>query len=172
MMNTADKIKHLIIADVKRRLIEESLPRIHKCLDSLSLAEVWHKQNEHTNSVGNLILHLCGNVRQYLLSGIDGQEDIRKRDLEFTEQGPIDKEILKSKLNVLMNEVDQALDRIASIDLIKEVRVQGFDENVTSILIHVTEHFSYHVGQITYYTKYIKNMDTGYYAGLDLNAKG
>jgi len=171
-MGMKDQIKDLLIEDVKRRLIVESTPRIHKCLDSLSLAEIWHKQNEHTNSVGNLVLHLCGNVRQYILSGIDGQEDIRERDLEFSESGPIEKQFLKDKLDKLMIDVDQALDRITTADLIREVGVQGFKENVTSILVHVTEHFSYHVGQITYYTKYIKDMDTGYYAGLDLNAKG
>lgn len=171
-METAEQIRDLVIADVKRRLIVESVPRIHKCLDSLSLEEVWHKQNEHTNSIGNLVLHLCGNVRQYVLSGIDGQEDVRERDVEFSEQGPISKEILKLKLENLMQEVSVALDRITAADMVRDVSVQGFKENVTSILIHVTEHFSYHVGQITYYTKFIKNVDTGYYAGLNLNAKG
>lgn len=171
-MDKANKIRDLVIADVKRRLITESLPRIYKCLDELALEEVWHKQNTNTNSIGNLILHLCGNVRQYVLSGIDGQDDLRERDLEFSEEGPIEKNILKSKIDLLMKEVNQALDRITADDMIREVSVQGFKENVTSILIHVTEHFSYHVGQITYYTKYIKDLDTGYYAGLDLNAKG
>lgn len=171
-MDTAIRIRDLAIADVKRRLIEESLPRINKCLDELTLEEVWHKQNGNTNSVGNLILHLCGNVRQYVLSGIDGQEDVRERDLEFSEPGPIDKQILRSRVADLMNEVNDALDRVTADDMIREVSVQGFKENVTSILIHVTEHFSYHVGQITYYTKFIKDLDTGYYAGLDLNAKG
>lgn len=171
-MGSAIQIRDLVIADVRRRLIEESLPRIIKCLDSLSVEEIWHKQNENTNSVGNLVLHLCGNVRQYILSGIDGQADVRERDAEFSEKGPIDKEILKSKVTLLMQEVNTALDRIKADDMVREVGVQGFKENVTSILIHVTEHFSYHVGQITFYTKFIKDMDTGYYAGLDLNAKG
>lgn len=172
MTNTAQKIRDLVITDVKRRFIIESLPRIQKCLDSLSIEEIWHKQNEHTNSIGNLVLHLCGNVRQYVLSGIDGQEDIRERALEFSETGPISKEVLNTKVEALMKEVSAALDRITTEDMVREVSVQGFKENVTSILIHVTEHFSYHVGQITYYTKFIKNLDTGYYAGLDLNAKG
>lgn len=171
-MNTAQQIRDLAIADVKRRLITESMPRINKCLDELSIEEVWHKQNANTNSIGNLVLHLCGNVRQYILSGIDGQEDVRERDLEFSEKGPIEVSILKEQLKSLMIEVDRALDRITPEDMIRNVRVQGFEENVTSILIHVTEHFSYHVGQITFYTKFIKDVDTGYYAGLDLNAKG
>jgi len=171
-MEVANKIRDLVIQDIKRRLIEESLPRISKCIDELTIEEIWHKQNANTNSVGNLILHLCGNVRQYVLSGIDRQEDVRNRDLEFSESGPIDKEILIGRVTGLMKEVNDALDRITATDMTREVSVQGFKENVTSILIHVTEHFSYHVGQITYYTKYIKNLDTQYYAGLDLNAKG
>ena len=171
-MDQATEIKTLLIADVKRRLITESLPRIEKCLDELSLEQVWHKQNKNTNSVGNLILHLCGNVRQYILSGIDGQPDVRERDLEFSEEGPIDKEVLKRKVQQLMQEVDQALDRIKAEYLTKQIRVQGFEENATAILVHVVEHFSYHVGQITFYTKFINDVDTGYYAGLDLNAKG
>lgn len=171
-MNLAQQIRDLAIQDVRRRLITESLPRIKKCVDELSLEEIWHKQNDNTNSVGNLILHLCGNVRQYILSGIDGQEDIRQRDLEFSEKGPIAKGVLKQKVVTLMHEVDAALSRITPEDMVREVGVQGFSENVTAILIHVTEHFSYHVGQITYFTKFIKDVDTGYYAGLDLNAKG
>ena len=171
-MKISDQIRDLLIADIKRRLIVESVPRIHKCLNNLSLEEIWHRHNEHTNSVGNLVLHLCGNVRQYLLSGIEGQEDVRARDLEFSEKGPIEKEVLTKELDALMDEVTAALDGISAEDLIREVGVQGFQENVTSILIHVTEHFSYHVGQITFYTKFIKDIDTGYYAGLDLNAKG
>lgn len=171
-MEKAQQIRDLAIADVKRRLITESLPRINKCLDELSIEEIWHKQNANTNSVGNLVLHLCGNVRQYILSGIDGQEDVRERDLEFSEKGPIEVTFLKDKLQTLMTEVDVALDRITPEDMVRNVGVQGFEENVTSILIHVTEHFSYHVGQITFYTKFIKDVDTGYYAGLNLNAKG
>lgn len=171
-MDQATQIRSLLIADVKRRLIEESLPRIEKCLDELSLEQLWHKQNENTNSVGNLILHLCGNVRQYILSGIDGQPDVRERDLEFSERGPIDKEVLKRKVQQLMQEVDQALDRIKTEDLTKSIGVQGFNENTTAILVHVVEHFSYHVGQITFYTKFVNDIDTGYYAGHDLNAKG
>jgi len=80
--------------------------------------------------------------------------------------------MLIHKLELLESDVAAALDRIIPSDLIEDRLVQGFDENVTSILIHVAEHFSYHVGQITYYTKYIRDVDTGYYAGLDLGVTG
>lgn len=165
-------IRNFIILDVKRRLFIEGISRIKKCMDQLSEEQVWYKHNANVNSVGNMVLHLCGNVTQYVLHGIDGQPDVRQRATEFSEKGPISHEVLIKKLDELEKQVDAALDRITAEDLTEERQVQGFDENVTSILIHVTEHFSYHVGQITYYTKYILDVDTGYYAGLDLDVTG
>jgi uncharacterized damage-inducible protein DinB len=171
-MSQSTIIRNFIILDVKRRLFNEGIVRIKKCLDQLSEEQVWYKHNANVNSVGNLILHLCGNVTQYVLHGIDGQADVRVRATEFSEKGPIANAILVKNLDALEKNVDAALDRITADDLTQERQVQGFDENVTSILIHVTEHFSYHVGQITYYTKYILDVDTGYYAGLDLDVTG
>ncbi len=171
-MNKSNIIRNFIILDVKRRLFIEGIVRIKKCLDQLTEEQVWYKHNANVNSVGNLILHLCGNVTQYVLHGIDGQPDIRQRANEFSEKGPISHEVLIKKLDELEKKVDEALDRITADHLTEERQVQGFDENVTSILVHVTEHFSYHVGQITYYTKYILDVDTGYYAGLDLDVTG
>jgi len=171
-MSRSTIIRNFIILDVKRRLFAEGIVRIKKCLDQLSEEQVWYKHNANINTVGNLILHLCGNVTQYVLHGIDGQPNVRQRANEFSEPGPIAHEVLIKKLDVLQEDVDAALDRITADDLTKERQVQGFDENVTSILIHVTEHFSYHVGQITYYTKYILDVDTGYYGGLDLDVTG
>lgn len=172
MINYPDKVLSLIVTDVKRRLFIEGCTRIKKCLSELSKEEIWYKHNANTNSVGNLVLHLCGNVRQYILSGIDGQDDTRERSKEFSESGPLETTMLIHKLELLESDVAAALDRIIPSDLIEDRLVQGFDENVTSILIHVAEHFSYHVGQITYYTKYIRDVDTGYYAGLDLGVTG
>ncbi len=165
-------INQLLLKDVHRRLFTEGSTRIKKCLSHLSIDQIWHKQNANTNSVGNLVLHLCGNVSQYVLHGIDGQPDSRQRALEFSELGPLPTQQLIDKLNHLETEVTAALNRIQPTDLTQDRRVQGFDENVISILIHVSEHFSYHVGQITYYTKYILDVDTGYYAGLDLDVTG
>ena len=171
-MSELEKVKTLLLADVHRRLFSEGTIRIKKCLSHLSTEQIWYKHNDNTNSVGNLVLHLCGNVRQYILHGIDGRADTRKRHLEFSETGPIETKILVDKLNQLELDVTAALNRIKPQHLIQDRKVQGFDENVTSILVHVAEHFSYHVGQITFYTKYILDVDTGYYAGLDLDVTG
>jgi len=171
-MNIEEKILLLILDDFKRRLFLEGIPRIKICLHKLSLDQIWYKHNDNVNSVGNLILHLCGNVRQYILAGIDGQEDIRQRSLEFSDRTKLTPKELFDKLDHLEHDVLKGLSRIKATNLIEQRKVQGFDENVISILIHVAEHFSYHVGQITYYTKWVTNEDTGYYAGLNLDVTG
>ncbi len=161
--------KKAIVAETRRRIIEESLPRIKQCLDELSDEQIWQKANANTNSVGNLVMHLCGNVRQWIMHGLDGQHDVRERDIEFSEKGPIPKKVLHNQLNIMMHDLDKALGRIVDQDLLEMKTIQKhFHENGVSILFHVTEHFSYHTGQITYFTKMVKDIDTAYYGNLDL----
>jgi len=157
-----------LIQETKRRLFEESIPRLLHCLDELTEEEIWHKANDNSNSVGNLVLHLCGNARQWIVSGLGGAPDKRQREQEFTEQGPIPTDKLKVLVDQLQQDVDITLDRIQPEDLLKARKVQVFEENGLSILVHAIEHFSYHIGQITYYVKLRKNIDTGYYKGLEL----
>lgn len=154
------------------RVYDEGIERIKKVLTLLSEEEVWYRPNDAANSVGHLILHLCGNVTQWIGSGVGGQVDIRARDVEFETIDHISKEMLMTKLYNLRPITDEALSTIESENQLTEPRtVQGFDETVLSILIHVTEHFSYHVGQIAIIAKYQKGMDLGFYADLDLNVK-
>ena len=154
------------------RVYEEGIERINKVLALLSEEEVWYRPNDAANSVGNLVLHLCGNVTQWIGSGVGGQVDQRVRDAEFDPSSQISKEELMKKLQDLRLITDRALSTIVSEDqLIDQIRVQGFEETVLSILIHVTEHFSYHVGQIAIIAKYQKGLDLGFYADMDLNVK-
>ena len=168
-MNFDKEILDQIIKETKRRLIEEGVSRVIKCLGMLNEEEIWHRPNEQSNSVGNLVLHLCGNVRQYVVSGIGGKTDTRKRQSEFDEKGPVPTEKLIRDLNSLVEEVELVLDQLDPHELVEARKVQGFDETVVGILIHVTEHFSYHVGQISYFVKAKQNRDLGYYDGLDLD---
>ena len=152
------------------RLYEEGFTRIEKCLTRLDEKEVWLKPNANSNSVGNLILHLEGNIRQYILSGIKGDKDTRTRDLEFS---TVSEDIHKAmdRLRNTILDCNACVTKL-KIEVLTETRsVQGFDLTVLSIIIHVIEHFSYHVGQITFFTKMKKNVDTGYYEGMDLNLK-
>ena len=97
-----------------------------------------------------------------------GQADIRERDLEFAEKGPIPRAVLLAKLATLEKEVEQVLAAVQPEDLLRKRKVQIYEESGLSILVHVVEHFSYHVGQLTYIVKMLKDVDTGYYAGQDL----
>ncbi|MCB9080197.1 MAG: DUF1572 family protein [Lewinellaceae bacterium] len=171
-METQIPIYHqLLIAEAKRRLFDESAPRILRCLEELSEAAVWERPNPQSNSAGNLVLHLCGNVRQWIVAALGNQADNRQRQQEFDEQGPIPKAELYRLLAVLEADVNTTLDQLQPGDLLRTYAVQGFSETGLSILIHVIEHFSYHTGQLAYLTKARLGTDLGFYRGHDLEAK-
>lgn len=167
--NLTEPLHRALIDEVKRRIMHESVPRIKQCLGQLSADDIWHRPNEHVVSVGNLILHLQGNLRQWVLSGLGGHPDHRQRNDEFDRTEPVPATELVQQLDALMIEVEVVLDRLTPAELLTTYRVQGYDETGVAILMHVTEHFSYHTGQITYFVKTRKNVDMQYYGGQDLN---
>ncbi|GJM36083.1 MAG: hypothetical protein DHS20C18_50840 [Saprospiraceae bacterium] len=161
----------LIMQESRRRLFGEGVPRLEQCLEQLTEAEIWYRPNEQSNSVGNLVLHLCGNVRQWIGTGLGKKEDTRQRSGEFSEQGPLSKAELLKRLADMQQETEAVFDQISVADLLTDHSVQGFRENGIGILIHVVEHFSYHVGQVVYFVKSRKATDMGFYKGIDLEAK-
>lgn len=161
-----------LVQESKRRLYDESLPRIRKCLAELSVDEIWFRPNEQTVGAGNLVLHLSGNVRQYIVATLGGVPDVRERQKEFDAAGPMPTSELLGRLEAAMAEARPVIDRLDAASLLKTYRVQGFVESGLSILVHVVEHFSYHTGQIAYIVKSRKNVDLGFYRGKDLNQRG
>jgi len=146
--------------------------RIRSCVLRLSEEQIWRRPNAQVVSVGNLVLHLTGNVGQWINATLGGVADRRERSLEFNEPGPL-------PTRELLERLDQTLDRAIAVirnlqpgDLMRTWTVQGFQETGTAIVLHVVEHFSYHTGQITLHTKLLLDVDMGYYAGQDLDAKG
>ena len=142
-----------LIAETRRRILGESIPRLRQCLSLLTEEETWRRPNPHSNSVGNLVLHLCGNTRQWIGSGLGGLPDTRQRQEEFDERGPLPKERLLEQLDEAEKLVNEVLERVRPEDLLALRRVQVFEESGLSILIHVIEHWSYHVGQATLYRR-------------------
>ena len=168
-MNRTNQANEIIAQAIFR--LEENTPRVEKCLNELSEKEVWLKPNNSTNSVGNLILHLCGNITQYIISSLGNKDDTRIRDLEFTTSGGYNKSEL---FDTLSSTVTQAVDIIKTLsedELLRVRSVQGYELSGIGILIHVVEHYSYHTGQIAFWTKLLKDKDLGFYAEIDLNAK-
>jgi len=159
--------RNLFLGECAKHL-DEGRRRLHHCLGLLDDARAWHRPNRNTVSVGNLVLHLCGNVDQWVNATLGGTEDTRARDREFDEPGPIPRGEL---LALLDRTVDRALAVIATVEeeqLARTCRVQAFEVTGTGILLHVVEHFSYHVGQVTLHTKLMLDTDTGYYSGISL----
>ena len=171
-MDDAQRLTAALATEFERRVVQESLPRILKCLDLLDVEQVWRRPNENTVSVGNLVLHLAGNLRQYVVAGLGGAVDTRRRAEEFSEQGPLPSAELVERIRGAVREAAEIVRALEPKALLATHRVQGFEETGTSILVHVIEHFSYHTGQITYAVKLLKNIDLGYYAGQDLDQTG
>ena len=151
--------------------LKENGPRIQKCLDLLSEAEVWKRPNESSNSVGNLILHLCGNITQYIISSLGEKQDLRERDEEFLARSGTSKTELMDKLNSTVEESIEVIKILSKTELLTVRDVQGFSLSGVGIIILVVEHYSYHTGQIAFWTKLLKDRDLGFYSGQDLNRK-
>lgn len=167
-MSSSQTITNALIAEVNFRLFEECVPRIKNCLDRLPDEKIWWRPNSSSNSIGNLVLHLCGNVRQWIVSGVGEETDVRKRSEEFNELGPISREELLSLLEELEPDVKNVLKQVEPKDLLTVKPVQVYEHTVLTMLVHVTEHFSYHTGQIAWITKMLTGEDLGFYAGEDL----
>lgn len=168
-MSSSHTLASIIQSECIRRINDEGILRIKKCLSLLTEDQVWFHPNENLTSVGNLCLHLMGNVNQWLNSTLGDLPDSRLRDAEFDTAAQCDINELVAKLDSLSDQVKLTVSNITEADLTKNHKVQCYEESGASIIIHVIEHFSYHVGQITYYTKLILDVDTGYYEDENLD---
>jgi uncharacterized damage-inducible protein DinB len=146
----------------QERLEKRFLPHLLACLEQLSEDEIWWRPNEASNSAGNLVLHLCGNMQQWIISGLGGAADVRERDKEFSERGPIAQGELRERLERTVKQSCEVLKRLSADDLTRRYRIQGFDVNGYYAAAQVTEHVSYHLGQIIYLTKMKRARDLGF----------
>jgi uncharacterized damage-inducible protein DinB len=147
----------------RRYLKEEFLPKIRRALDGLALEDIWWRPNEESNSIGNLILHLAGNARQWVVAGIGGAPDLRERQAEFDRREGLTGEELLDLLSEALQEVDAVLAELPQESLHEERVIQGLPNTVLGALYHVVEHFSMHTGQIIYIAKLHSGIDLGFY---------
>jgi uncharacterized damage-inducible protein DinB len=143
----------LFLADAQQTLAKHDLPLIVKSLQQLSEEEIWWRPNVASNSAGNLVLHLCGNVRQWIVANLGGAEFRRDRDREFAEQGPIPRNQLVAQLRRTVRDASRVLMKMSDDSLAAKHTIQGLHVNGLEAVLHVVEHFSYHAGQIVYITK-------------------
>lgn len=164
-----DDFTAAFLCEIELRLLKESWPRLEQCLTECDEKLLWFRPNSQTNSIGNLVLHLEGNVKQWLLHGVGDVPDVRDRTSEFVpNQSHTSRELL-NRMTILKKDVEQLLIRAKTFDLLSPRKIQVFETTALGAFIHVTEHFSYHVGQITYLVKWQKEKDMGYYKDFELD---
>jgi uncharacterized damage-inducible protein DinB len=153
MKPDSPRLPEIFLADARRLLAKEHAPHIVECLKQLSDEQIWWRPNGASNSAGNLVLHLCGNVRQWIISNLGENPDLRDRDSEFAERGPLPKKILIARLQKTVREASRVLARLPEETLHRKFVIQGLHVTGLTAVAHVVEHFAYHTGQIVFITK-------------------
>lgn len=146
--------------------------RIADCLGRLSEEQIWRRGSENENSVGNIVLHLCGNVRQWIGFGVAGLPDIRRRDAEFEERGPVAREELTRRFQAAVADAVAVIGALDRQRLMETTLVQKYEVTVLEAVYHVVEHFAQHTGQIIFATKQMTHSDLGYYGHLRGGSSG
>jgi uncharacterized damage-inducible protein DinB len=152
-------------------VMDENSKKLKTCLDELDETDIWKHPNQHSNSIGNLVLHLSGNIRQWIISSLGNIEDSRDRDQEFSADGGYSKSQLAEKLFSTVEDAKNIIRNISVEDVLKKRKVQGTMVSGIAAIIHVAEHYSYHTGQVIFWTKLVKDIDLGFYSSANLNAK-
>jgi uncharacterized damage-inducible protein DinB len=156
------KLAKQFLTQAVHLLREVHLPRIESCLALLKGSEVWWRPNAASNSVGNLVLHLNGNLGQWIVAALGGAPDRRVRDQEFAERGPIPTRQLQARLHEMVLQACRVIEGLSQRDLRRPLTIQGFRVNGLEAIFHAVEHFSHHTGQIVLLTKQQKGRDLGF----------
>ena len=148
------------------KLLEQYWPRLRECVASLTDEQVWWRPNDASNSIGNLALHLDGNVRQWLVVPFQRLEDTRDRPAEFSQRAMVAGAALLAQLGTTMSEAEKVLSRLTEADLLARFEIQGYQVSGLDAVYQVVEHFGLHYGQIAYVTKMLQDQDLGFYRHL------
>ena len=157
----------LFLESACNSLLHEHWPRLRECVCSLTDEQVWWRPNPASNSIGNLLLHLNGNVGQWIVATFNRTEDTRNRPHEFAERGPAPAAGLLARLGSTVEEAGAVLSRLSNADLLSTYEIQGYTVTGLYVVFHCVEHFASHYGQIAYITKELQNRDLGFFRNLD-----
>ena len=163
----ADQTSDLFLQFSRNKLLEQYWPRLRKAVEPLTLEQIWWRPNPASNSIGNLILHLNGNVWQWMVASFNGLEDQRNRPAEFSATGDLPAADLLARLGETMEEVAKVLARLTPEDLLATHHIQGYTVTGLAAVYQVVEHFGLHYGQIVYIAKALEGRDLGFYSELN-----
>jgi len=149
----------LMLEELSDRLLRMYPQEIRECLASLDDDQIWWRPNASSMSVGNMVLHLTGNLNHYLGRGVVASGYRRERPKEFSEKGPIPREELLRRLEESLGWARRAFERITPESLMDKAELGEETTEIARLVIGVTTHFNGHVGQIIYVTKMIKGKE-------------
>jgi hypothetical protein len=171
-MTTSDaELAALFLEFSRNKLLNQYWPRLRSSVEPLTDEQVWWRPNPACNSVGNLLLHLNGNVRQWLIASFSGLEDARNRPAEFNERRRIAGKLLVQQLDATMQEAATVLDRLTARDLAATYQIQGYTVRGLDAIYQVVEHFGMHYGQVLYINKTLRGEDLGFHRELNLTGR-
>jgi hypothetical protein len=165
-MDSTDRL----FLDYSARKLRQLSGRIEDCLGRLTEEQIWRRGAESENAIGNLVLHLSGNVRQWIVAGVGGRPDIRQRDAEFSARGGLAPTGLVEDIRGTVDEAAAVFEALAPVRLTEHLTIQSYNQTVLEAIYHVVEHFSGHTGQIIYATKLLTGEDLEYHRHLKTTA--
>jgi uncharacterized damage-inducible protein DinB len=167
MATTDSELAVLFLASSRKRLVNELWPRLKTCVEPLTVEQIWWRPNEASNSIGNLILHLNGNVTQWLVTSFNQGEDRRDRPAEFAATSGVNATELLDRLGATIAAAEDVLNRLTTEELLAPYEIQGYKTRGLDAVFHVVDHFGLHYGQIAYITKSFTGQDLGFYKELN-----
>lgn len=167
MGETETELAGIFLEFSRKKLLGQYWPRLKTCVESLSEDQIWWRPNDASNSVGNLLLHLNGNVTQWLVASFNRAEDQRNRPAEFSAREGITRSELLQRLSATLDEAAGVLKRLTVEELLAPYEIQGYHVRGLEAIYQVVEHFGLHYGQIAYITKLLYASDLGFYRELN-----
>lgn len=167
MPETNAELATLFLAFSRQKLLGQYWPRLREAVAPLTEEQVWWRPNEASNSIGNLILHLNGNMRQWLVASFNREQDQRNRPAEFAAKGEAAAAELLDKLGATLDAAGAVLDRLTAEELLAPYEIQGYKVRGLDAVYQVVEHFGLHYGQIIYIAKNLTGKDLGFYRELN-----
>jgi hypothetical protein len=167
MTNPQKDTATLFLDHSRKKLFSEWWPRIQAAVQPLGEERLWWRPNQASNSIGNLLLHLNGNVRQWIVASFNRQDDQRNRPAEFSEISGGPPSSVLATLGATMNEASAVLSRLTQEELLAPYEIQGYHVTGLEAVYQVVEHFGLHYGQIVYAIKALEGRDLGFYKELN-----
>lgn len=167
----SDHTAELFLEFSRHKLFAQWWPRLREAVQPLSLEQIWWRPNAASNSIGNLILHLNGNVWQWIVASFNGLEDRRDRPAEFSATSDLSAADLLARLGETLDEAAKVLSRLRDEELIATLQIQGYTVSGLAAVYQVVEHFGLHYGQILYIVKALEGNDLGFYRELNQSGR-